>query len=227
MLFAKQFSCFENLRNLVLSLNLISHIEDFAFQGLTNLELLDITKNKMTQMHANMFTGLHSNVFHTPHVFLGDLNFPPTEPGIKLNLTHVFGDILSQLTHLYISSGMRPMQLIIGSKVTSKHNLSLQIKGQTVSFEDCDRPFFASVIYLNAEEFLCGSECMGKYFRSVDTFEYRSKLSAKSVDLTSINQLIHLRKLTNTGGSFKTAYCQHSFSQPDQTEHSETFKLQD
>uniref|UniRef100_A0AAZ3SDT5 TIR domain-containing protein n=1 Tax=Oncorhynchus tshawytscha TaxID=74940 RepID=A0AAZ3SDT5_ONCTS len=37
---------------------------------------------------------------------------------------------------------------------------------------------------------------MGKYFTSVETFDYRSKLSAKRVDLTSINQLIHLRKLT-------------------------------
>ncbi|XP_041713229.1 toll-like receptor 13 [Coregonus clupeaformis] len=93
---------------------------------------------------------------------------------------------------------MRPMQLIIGSNITSKQNLSLQLKGQTVSFEDSDRPFFKSVTHLNvdAEEFLCGSEFMGKYCRSVETFVYRSKLSAKSVDLTSTNQLIHLRKLT-------------------------------
>ncbi|XP_038844625.1 toll-like receptor 13 [Salvelinus namaycush] len=37
---------------------------------------------------------------------------------------------------------------------------------------------------------------MGKFFTSVETFDYRSKLSAKRVDLTSINQLIHLRRLT-------------------------------
>ncbi|XP_071029828.1 toll-like receptor 13 [Oncorhynchus clarkii lewisi] len=93
---------------------------------------------------------------------------------------------------------MRPMQLTIGSNITSKQNLSLQLKGQTVSFQDCDRPFFQSVTHLHAdaEEFLCGSEFMGKYFTSVETFDYRSKLSAKRVDLTSINQLIHLRKLT-------------------------------
>ncbi|KAM9471622.1 toll-like receptor 12 [Salvelinus alpinus] len=131
-------------------------------------------------------------------VFLGQVNNPLTEPVIKLNLTLIFGGILSQLTHLYISSAMRPMQLVIGSNITSKQNLSLQLKGQTVSFEDCDRPFFQSVTDLNAdaEEFLCGSEFMGKYFTSVETFEYRSKLSAKRVDLTSINQLIHLRRLT-------------------------------
>ncbi|XP_071249058.1 toll-like receptor 13 [Salvelinus alpinus] len=93
---------------------------------------------------------------------------------------------------------MRPMQLTLGSNITSKQNLSLQLKGHTVSFEDCDRPFFQSVTHLHAdaEEFLCGSEFMGKYFTSVETFDYRSKLTAKRVDLTSMNQLIHLRKLT-------------------------------
>eukprot|EP00063_Salmo_salar_P083124 XP_014057959.1 PREDICTED: toll-like receptor 13 [Salmo salar] len=219
ILFAKQFSCLVKLQYLDLTHNLISNIEDFAFLGLTNLESLDITRNKITQINANTFFGLHSltwlDLRNNPlihnieamsfthltslrQVFLGQLNNPLTEPVIKLNLTLIFGGILSQLTHLYISSAMRPMQLIIGSNITSKHNLSLQLKGQTVSFEDCDRPFFQSVTHLHAdaEEFLCGSEFMGKYFTSVETFDYRSKLSAKSVDLTSINQLIHLRKLT-------------------------------
>ncbi|CAB1345781.1 unnamed protein product [Coregonus sp. 'balchen'] len=218
-LFAKQFSCLENLQSLDLSCSLISNIEDFAFLGLANLESLDITQNNITQLYANTFIGLHSltllDLRENPQiynieamsfahltclrqVFLGYLNYPPSEAVIKLNLTLVFSDILSHLTHLHISSGMRPMQLIIGSNITSKQNLSLQLNGQTVSFEDCDRPFFKSVTHLNvdAEEFLCGSEFMGKYFRSVETFVYRSKLSAKSVDLTSMNQLIHLRKLT-------------------------------
>ncbi|XP_035604654.1 toll-like receptor 13 [Oncorhynchus keta] len=218
-LFAKQFSCLENLRSLDLSCSFISNIEDFAFFGLANLESLDMTQNSITQLYANTFIGLHSltllDLRENPQiynieamsfaqltclrqVFLGYLNYPPREAVIKLNLTLVFGDVLSHLTHLYISSGMRPMQLIIGSNITSKQNMSLQLKGQTVSFEDCDRPFFQSVTHLHAdaEEFLCGSEFMGKYFRSVETFVYRSKLSAKSVDLTSMNQLIHLRKLT-------------------------------
>uniref|UniRef100_A0A4W5K034 TIR domain-containing protein n=1 Tax=Hucho hucho TaxID=62062 RepID=A0A4W5K034_9TELE len=219
MLFAKQFSCLFKLQCLNLTQNLISNIDDFAFLGLTNLESLDIAKNKITQINANTFFGLHSltwlDLRNNPlihnieamsfthltslrQVFLGQVHNPLTEPVIKLNLTLIFGGILNQLTHLYISSAMRPMQLIIGSNITSKQNLSLQLKGQTVSFEDCDRPFFQSVTHLNAdaEEFLCGSEFMGKYFTSVETFDYRSKLSAKSVDLTSINQLIHLRKLT-------------------------------
>uniref|UniRef100_A0AAZ3QTC8 TIR domain-containing protein n=1 Tax=Oncorhynchus tshawytscha TaxID=74940 RepID=A0AAZ3QTC8_ONCTS len=219
MLFAKQFICLVKLLYLDIKQNLISNIEDFAFLGLTNLESLDITSNKITQINANTFYGLHSltwldlrnnplihnieamsftNLMSLRQVFLGQVHNPLTEPVIKLNLTLIFGGILSQLTHLYISSAMRPMQLTIGSNITSKQNLSLQLKGQTVSFQDCDRPFFQSVTHLHAdaEEFLCGSEFMGKYFTSVETFDYRSKLSAKRVDLTSIHQLIHLRKLT-------------------------------
>uniref|UniRef100_A0A4W5LL10 TIR domain-containing protein n=1 Tax=Hucho hucho TaxID=62062 RepID=A0A4W5LL10_9TELE len=207
IIFAKQFSCLVKLQCLDLTQNLISNIENFAFLGLTNLESLNITSNKITKIHANTFFGLHSltwlDLRNNPlihsieemsfthltslrQVFLEQAHNLLTEPVIKLNLTLIFGGILSQLTHLYISSGMRPMQLIIGSNITSKQNLSLQLKGQT------------SVTNLNAdaEEFLCGSEFMGKYFTSVETFDYRSKLSAKSVDLTSINQLIHLRKLT-------------------------------
>ncbi|XP_071249271.1 toll-like receptor 13 [Salvelinus alpinus] len=219
MLFAKQFSCFVKLQYLELAHNIISNIEDFAFLGLTDLVSLDITRNKITQINANTFFGLHSltwlDLRNNPlihnieamsfthltslrQVFLGQVNNPLTEPVIKLNLTLIFGAILSQLTHLYISSAMRPMQLTLGSNITSKQNLSLQLKGHTVSFEDCDRPFFQSVTHLHAdaEEFLCGSEFMGKFFTSVETFDYRSKLSAKRVDLTSINQLIHLRRLT-------------------------------
>jgi Leucine-rich repeat (LRR) protein len=219
MLFAKQFSCLVKLLYLDIKHNLISNIEDFAFLGLTNLESLDITRNKITQINANTFYGLHSltwldlrnnplihnieamsftHLMSLRQVFLGQVNNPLTEPVIKLNLTLIFGGILSQLTHLYISSAMRPMQLTIGSNITSKQNLSLELKGQTVSIQDCDRPFFQSVTHLHAdaEEFLCGSEFLGKYFTSVETFDYRSKLSAKRVDLSSINQLIHLRKLT-------------------------------
>uniref|UniRef100_A0AAZ3RUU3 TIR domain-containing protein n=1 Tax=Oncorhynchus tshawytscha TaxID=74940 RepID=A0AAZ3RUU3_ONCTS len=147
-------SCLENLRSLDLSCSFISNIEDFAFFGLANLESLHMTQNSITQLYANTFIGLHSltllDLRENPQiynietmsfakltclrqVFLGYLNYPPREPVIKLNLTLVFGDVLSHLTHLHISSGIRPMQLIIGTK---------------------------------------------------------------SVDLTSMNQLIHLRKLT-------------------------------
>nr|CDH93611.1 TLR20b (s) protein [Salmo salar] len=129
ILFAKQFSCLVTLQYLDLTQNLISNIEDFAFMGLTNLESLDITQNKITQINANTFFGLHSltwldlrnnplihnieamsftHLTSLKQVFLGQVNNPLTEPVIKLNLTLIFGGILSQLTHLYISSAMRP-----------------------------------------------------------------------------------------------------------------------
>ncbi|XP_028978975.2 toll-like receptor 13 [Esox lucius] len=214
--FSNQFSCLVNLLDLKYKSKL-SNIEDFAFLGLRLLEYLDLSNNNITHIHANTFYGLYSltwldlrenplihNTESFTHltslreVFLGKLNSPLREPVIKLNLTLIFGDILSQLTHLYITSSMRPMYLIIGSNIESKQNMSLILKGQTVSFEDCERPFFKSVIHLDvdAEEFLCGSEFMGKYFKSVETFVYRSKLSAKSYDMTTINQLIQLQKLT-------------------------------
>uniref|UniRef100_A0A674EQ89 Uncharacterized protein n=1 Tax=Salmo trutta TaxID=8032 RepID=A0A674EQ89_SALTR len=59
-LFAKQFSCLENLQSLDLSCSFISDIEDFAFFGLANLESLNITQNNITQLYANTFIGLHS-----------------------------------------------------------------------------------------------------------------------------------------------------------------------
>uniref|UniRef100_A0A8C7HEB7 Uncharacterized protein n=1 Tax=Oncorhynchus kisutch TaxID=8019 RepID=A0A8C7HEB7_ONCKI len=124
MLFAKQFICLVKLQYLDIKQNLISNIEDFAFLGLTNLESLDITSNNITQINANTFDGLHSltwldlrnnplihnieamsftHLMSLRQVFLGQVHNPLTEPVIKLNLTLIFGGILSQLTHLYIS----------------------------------------------------------------------------------------------------------------------------
>uniref|UniRef100_A0A4W5K008 Uncharacterized protein n=1 Tax=Hucho hucho TaxID=62062 RepID=A0A4W5K008_9TELE len=134
MLFAKQFICLVNLQYLDLADNLISNIEDFAFLGLTNLEYLDIARNMITKINTNTFFGLQltklTSRFNKLHmlfsldiaknkitqinantffVFLGQVHNPLTEPVIKLNLTLIFGGILNQLTHLYISSAMRPI----------------------------------------------------------------------------------------------------------------------
>uniref|UniRef100_A0A3P8Y7M4 TIR domain-containing protein n=1 Tax=Esox lucius TaxID=8010 RepID=A0A3P8Y7M4_ESOLU len=133
-LFAEQFCCLGNLRDLNLYNNLLSNIEHFAFLGLTNLESLNLSNNNITHIHANTFYGLYSltwldlrenplihnietlcftHLISLREVFLGKLNSPLTEHMIKLNLTLIFGDILSQLTHLYISTWMRPIQKII------------------------------------------------------------------------------------------------------------------
>ncbi|XP_019906438.3 toll-like receptor 13 [Esox lucius] len=157
ILFSNQFSCLVNLNFLRYNGKLLSNIENYAFLGLTHLEYLDLSNNNITHIHANTFFGLHSltwldlrenplichiearsftHLTSLREVSLGKLNSPLTEPVIKLNLTLIFGDILSQLTHLYITSSMRPMYLIIGSNIESKQNLSLILKGQTVTSAD-------------------------------------------------------------------------------------------
>ncbi|XP_046903319.1 toll-like receptor 13 [Hypomesus transpacificus] len=216
-LVAKQFSCLRRLQYLDLSYNTISYIEDSAFFGLKKLEFLYMKNNKLTDIKMNTFLGLEkltlldvtenplvhieagsfSHLGSLSQVFLGDLRLPPSQTMIMLNLSEIFRSSLSQLTQLYISSGMRPMQLAIGASVSSNQNLSLQLKGHTVTFEDCNGPFFESVVHLKAdtEQILCGSEFIGRFFQSLETFEFKSKLSAKSIDLTPLNQMVHLRKL--------------------------------
>ncbi|XP_028979054.2 toll-like receptor 13 [Esox lucius] len=131
--FEKQFSCLVNLNHLKYN-GKLSNIEDSAFLGLRNLDPLDLSKNDITHINANTFFGLYSliwldlrenpliqnietssftHLISLREVFLGKLNTPLTEPTIRLNLTLIFGDILSQLTHLYISTWMRPMHLIL------------------------------------------------------------------------------------------------------------------
>uniref|UniRef100_A0A8C7QDB5 TIR domain-containing protein n=2 Tax=Oncorhynchus mykiss TaxID=8022 RepID=A0A8C7QDB5_ONCMY len=206
MLFAKQFICLVKLLYLDIKYNLISNIEDFAFLGLTNLESLDITRNKITQINANTFYGLHSltwldlrnnplihnieamsftHLMSLRQVFLGQVHYPLTEPVIKLNLTLIFGGILSQLTHLYISSAMRPMQLTIGSNITSKQNLSLQLKGQTRS---------ADIIFHN----LTKLEVLEMYHCRIYSLE-----GSLTKDLKSLKRVyLHIENIYNVFYSF-------------------------
>ncbi|XP_071031895.1 toll-like receptor 13 [Oncorhynchus clarkii lewisi] len=206
MLFAKQFICLVKLLYLDIKYNLISNIEDFAFLGLTNLESLDITRNKITQINANTFYGLHSltwldlrnnplihnieamsftHLMSLRQVFLGQVHNPLTEPVIKLNLTLIFGGILSQLTHLYISSAMRPMQLTIGSNITSKQNLSLQLKGQTRS---------ADIIFHN----LTKLEVLEMYHCRIYSLE-----GSLTKDLKSLKRVyLHIENIYNVFYSF-------------------------
>uniref|UniRef100_A0A3P8ZZU9 TIR domain-containing protein n=1 Tax=Esox lucius TaxID=8010 RepID=A0A3P8ZZU9_ESOLU len=162
ILFSNQFSCLVNLNFLRYNGKLLSNIENYAFLGLTHLEYLDLSNNNITHIHANTFFGLHSltwldlrenplichiearsftHLTSLREVSLGKLNSPLTEPVIKLNLTLIFGDILSQLTHLYITSSMRPMYLIIGMDLIKRtsadiifHNLT---KLEVLKLLDC------------------------------------------------------------------------------------------
>nr|XP_055023159.1 toll-like receptor 13 [Misgurnus anguillicaudatus] len=213
---SNQFMCFTNLERLGLISSNISSIEDFAFSGLDKLKELNLLKNKLSYIYQDTFSGLYelmvlnlqenpiiqikSNSFghlinlHT--LLLGDLKFSPNMSQVKLHLSDIFGSVPYNLSHVSISSGLRPMHLIIGN-ITLNQSLDLQIKGQYVTVEDCDSPLLTSVVTLqiNADFVICGKEFIGKYVKSVVSLEFRSMFSDNIGDLAVINQLVHLKNL--------------------------------
>ncbi|XP_056321399.1 toll-like receptor 13 [Danio aesculapii] len=214
---SRQFMCFTNLIKLELFNNQIFNIEDFAFLGLNKLEELYLCGNKLSHIHQHTFSGLHELtvldvqgnriIYIEPKSFghfmnistllLGDLNFSPDMSLIKVNLSDIFDGIPCNLSNLFISSGLRPMHLVIGSNTTLNHELNLRIKGQYVIVEDCNSLFLTSVVSLqiNAAYVSCENEFIGKYVRSVVSLEFHSKFSDNIGDLTVVNQLVHLKTL--------------------------------
>ncbi|XP_073723696.1 uncharacterized protein [Misgurnus anguillicaudatus] len=212
-----QFMCFTNLEYLGLISSNISSIEDFAFSGLDKLKDLNLIKNKLSYIYQNTFSGLYElmvlNLQENPIIqiksnsfghlinlrtfLLGDLKFSPNMSQVKLHLSDIFGSVPYNLSHVSISSGSRPMRLIIGN-ITLNQSLDLQIKGQYVTVEDCDSPLLSSVVTLqiNAEYVICGKEFIGKYVKSVVHLKFTSKFSDNIGDLAVINQLVHLKTLT-------------------------------
>ncbi|XP_048049040.1 toll-like receptor 13 [Megalobrama amblycephala] len=211
-----QFMCFTDLETLDLSFNDISNIEDFAFIGLNNLKELYLYSNKLSYIYQHTFSGLYglmvldlhenpiihieSNSFgdliNLSIFLLGDLNFPPDMSPIKLHLSDIFGIIPYNLSNILISSGLRPMQLVIGN-TTLDQALNLHIKGQYVTIEDCNSSLLTSVVTLqiDAAYVSCGNEFIGKYVRSVVSLEFNSVFSDDIGDLSVINQLVHLKTL--------------------------------
>nr|XP_055023158.1 toll-like receptor 13 [Misgurnus anguillicaudatus] len=211
-----QFMCFTNLEHLELTSSNISSIEDFAFSGLDKLKNLNLFRNKLSYIYQDTFSGLYElmvlNLQENPIIqiksnsfghlinlctlLLGDLKFSPNMSQVKLHLSDIFGSVPYNLSHVSISSGLRPMQLIIGN-ITLNQSLDLQIKGQYVTVEDCDSPLLTSVVTLqiNAEYVICGKEFIGKYVKSVVNLEFTSMFSDNIGDLAVINQLVHLKNL--------------------------------
>nr|XP_055023060.1 toll-like receptor 13 [Misgurnus anguillicaudatus] len=211
-----QFMCFTNLEHLELTSSNISSIEDLAFSGLDKLKELDLLDNKLSYIYQDTFSGLYElmvlNLQENPIIqiksnsfghlinlrtlLLGDLKFSPNMSQVKLHLSDIFGSVPYNLSHVSISSGLRPMQLIIGN-ITLNQSLDLQIKGQYVTVEDCDSPLLTSVVTLqiNAEYVICGKEFIGKYVKSVVNLEFTSMFSDNIGDLAVINQLVHLKNL--------------------------------
>ncbi|XP_065107689.1 uncharacterized protein [Paramisgurnus dabryanus] len=213
---SQQFMCFTNLEHLHLNFSRISSIEAFGFVGLDKLKDLNLYGNKLSYIYQDTFSGLYdlmvlnlqenpiiqiqSNSFghlinlHT--LLLGDLKFSPNSSQVTLHFSDIFGRIPYNLSNVFISSGLRPMQLIIGN-ATLNQSLDLQIKGQYVTVEDCDSPLLTSVVTLqiNAEYIICGKEFIGKYVKSVVHLEFISQFSDNIGDLSVINQLVHLKTL--------------------------------
>ncbi|KAK9969307.1 hypothetical protein ABG768_027491 [Culter alburnus] len=212
-----QFMCFTDLEILDLSIDHISNIEDFAFVGLNNLKELYLCSNKLSYIYQHTFSGLYglmvldlqenpiihieSNSFRhlisLSTLLLGDLNFPPDMSPIKLHLSDIFGIIPYNLSNILISSGLRPMHLVIGSNTTLDQALNLHIKGQYVTVEDCNSSLLTSVVTLqiDAAYVSCGNEFIGKYVRSVVSLEFNSMFSGDIGDLSVINQLVQLKTL--------------------------------
>ncbi|KAA0715757.1 Toll-like receptor 13 [Triplophysa tibetana] len=211
-----QFFCFNNLESLDLDATNISSIEDFSFTGLDKLKDLNLCHNRLSHIYRDTFSGLNELMFLDLHenpliqiesnsfghlinlqtLLLGDLHFPPNISQIKLDLSDIFGGIPYNLRNLFISSGIRPMQLKFGD-VTLNQSLNLQIKGQYVTVEDCDSPLLTSVVKLqiDAEYILCGKDFIGKYVKSVVKLEFISAFSDNIGDLSVINELVHLKTL--------------------------------
>uniref|UniRef100_A0A4W5QFY8 TIR domain-containing protein n=1 Tax=Hucho hucho TaxID=62062 RepID=A0A4W5QFY8_9TELE len=113
----RQLFCMINLEELDLKYNRISTIDNFY---------LNLEANPLVHIEALSFAHLSS----IQNVSLGDLNFPP-ESKIELNLTCVFGSIPQGLTYLYISSGRRPMTLIIGVDLNRQAGLAIMFHNLT------------------------------------------------------------------------------------------------
>ncbi|XP_073702185.1 uncharacterized protein [Garra rufa] len=214
---SQQFLCFADLEILDLSISNISKIEDFAFIGLHELKELNLCWNKLSIIYQHAFSGLYGllvlNLQGNPITFiepasfghlinlssllLGDLNFPPDVPLIRLHFSDMFGIIPYNLSNVFISSGLRPMQLVIGNNATLGQGLNLQIKSKYVTVEDCNSLLLTSIVTLkiNAAYMNCENEFIGKYVRSVVNLEFESMFSDNIGDLAVINQLIHLKTL--------------------------------
>ncbi|XP_071015251.1 toll-like receptor 13 [Oncorhynchus clarkii lewisi] len=216
---SEQFSCLKNLEHLDLESSNINNISDFTFNGLGKLRILNLRDNNISQITKNTLFGLHNletltlelnplvhieafafiHLTSLKNVDLGDIHHPASqwEKRVTLNLTHIFGVFPPGLMYMNITSFFGCINIIIGSNSTPKLGLALQVRAKNVSFQDCWRPFFKSVVSLTAmtEHLLCGSHFAAKYFTSLEYFDFQSMLYAEFVDMTDLNTLVQLRYL--------------------------------
>uniref|UniRef100_A0A3B4BZV4 TIR domain-containing protein n=1 Tax=Pygocentrus nattereri TaxID=42514 RepID=A0A3B4BZV4_PYGNA len=188
------FKQLKSLKILNLEHNNISEIKTFTFSGLDRLESLMLDYNVLKHIEASSFTKLAS----LQNFSIGCLMQASTKTSkVQINLGFIFGTFPSNLTHLYISSCSRPMNIVIGSNSAPRPGLTLQVYGKEVSLEECERPFFQSVVGLNimTQQFLCGSQFPGKYFKYLDNISFQPQVMSSFVDLVDLNTLLHLKKI--------------------------------
>ncbi|XP_052452736.1 toll-like receptor 13 [Carassius gibelio] len=214
---SNQFYCFAVLEMLDLSVSNISNIEDFAFIGLPKLKELKLCSNKLSYIYRHAFSGLYGlmvldlqenplihiepasfgDLINLSALLLGDLNFPPAVTLITLHFSDIFGIIPYNLSYVLISSGLRPMQLVVRNHATLGQGLTFHIKSEYVTVEGCNSSLltYVDTLKINAAYMNCGNEFIGKYVRSVVNLEFRSVFSDGIGDLAVINQLVHLKTL--------------------------------
>lgn len=159
----------ESLESLDLKSNRITYVDDFTFKQLNSLKTLMLYNNNISEISRFTFFGLDgleslmigynvvnhiepfalSNLYALRKFSVGCLKHPSSMTAeVEINLGLLFGRISINLTELIISSCSRPMSIVIGGESAPKPRLQLQIFGQRVSFRDCEKPFFLSVVSL-------------------------------------------------------------------------------
>lgn len=177
------------LQTLDLSSNQISHLTKYTFFGLSHLKVLLINENKLLVIEEVALLHLTSIEF----VSLGVFQYPSSEPS-KILITF---SVPESLTKLYISSGIRPMTLLLSNSREADVGLSLHVCGQSVTFQDCDNTFFKSLVQLTAEteQLLCGQSFPAQFFKSLRHFIIKANHKTAQMDLTHLNQLVNLKSL--------------------------------
>ncbi|KAM9457738.1 uncharacterized protein Hap1MRO34_018879 [Clarias gariepinus] len=209
----RHFNCLQELEELYWAKSEIEHIEDFTFNSTRFLKTLDLSRNKISQLTNFTFFGLSNlktllleenrllmietwtllPLTSVEFVNLGVFQYSSSEPSkIQINLS-----LPENLTKLSISSGIRPMTLILNNSKKSQVGLSLNVSGQSVTFQDCDNTLFKSLVELTAEteQLLCGQSFPGQFLKSLRHLMIRANRKTAQMDLTDLNQLVNLKSL--------------------------------
>ncbi|KAF5894769.1 toll-like receptor 13 [Clarias magur] len=209
----RHFSCLRELEELRWTDSEIEHVEDFTFNSTSLLKALDLSRNKIFQLTNFTFFGLsnlktllleENKLLMIEHltllpltsvefVNLGVFQYSSSEPSkIQINLS-----LPENLTKLSISSGIRPMTLNLSKSKKSQLGLSLNVYGQSVTFQDCDNTLFKSLVELTAEteQLLCGQSFPGQFLKSLRHFMIKANRKTAEMDLTDLNQLVNLKSL--------------------------------